>query len=134
MRPVRDLTRAANKLGEGDLSQRVSIKGRDELSVLANTFNSMADSLQKAEQNRKALTADIAHEFRNPLAVQRANLEALQDGIYPLSPEALEPVLEQNQLLTRLVEDLRTIALVDDGELKLECHRVDLTDQVQRRG
>ncbi len=132
MKPVRALTQAAGRLGQGDLSQRVSIKGKDELAVLANTFNVMANSLQKAEQNRKALTADVAHELRNPLAVQRANLEALQDGIYPLSPEALEPILEQNQLLTRLVEDLRTIALVDDGELKLECTRVDLSDQVQR--
>lgn len=131
MKPVRALTRAAGRLGEGDLSQRVSIKGRDELAVLADTFNRMADSLQKAEENRKAMTADIAHELRNPLAVQRANLEALQDGVYPLSPQALEPVLEQNQLLTRLVDDLRTIAMVDAGEIKLERTQIDPLKQVQ---
>ena len=67
---------------------------------LADSFNAMADSLQRAEQNRRDMTADIAHELRNPLAVQRANLEAIQDGIYPLSPASLEPLIEQNRLST----------------------------------
>jgi two-component system sensor histidine kinase BaeS len=132
MRPVRDLTVAARRLGQGDLSQRVNVKGGGELSVLATTFNSMADSLQKSEQMRRSMTADIAHELRNPLAVQRANLEALQDGVYSLTPQALEPVLEQNLLLTHLVGDLRTLALVDAGELKLERSLVDLTSLLER--
>lgn len=78
------------------------------------------------------MTADIAHELRNPLAVQRANLEALQDGVYPLQPENLEPILEQNHLLTRLVEDLRTLALADADELDLERTRVDIVKLVKR--
>lgn len=132
MRPVRELTQAAQHLGQGDLSQRVNIKGGDELTMLANTFNNMADFLQQAEVTRRSMTADIAHELRNPLAVQRANLEALQDGVYPFTPQALQPILEQNLLLTRLVDDLRTLALVDAGELKLECSAVDLPGLVER--
>jgi signal transduction histidine kinase len=92
----------------------------------------MADALQSAEESRRAMTADIAHELRNPLAVQRANLEALQDGIYPLTPENLTPILEQNLLLTRLVEDLRTLALADSGHLNLERSPTLLRDCVQR--
>jgi two-component system OmpR family sensor kinase/two-component system sensor histidine kinase BaeS len=125
LRPVRDLTRAAEHLARGDLSRRVPVHGSDELATLGRTFNNMADSLQKVEQTRRALTADIAHELRNPLAVQRANLEALQDGIYPLTSENLAPVLEQNHLLTRLVEDLRTLALADSGQLRLERADID---------
>jgi two-component system OmpR family sensor kinase/two-component system sensor histidine kinase BaeS len=132
MRPVRALTRAARHLGEGDLSQRLKASGGDELALMARTFNRMADSLQQAESSRRSLTADIAHELRNPLAVQRANLEALQDGVYPLIPEALTPVLEQNLLLTRLVDDLRTLALVDGGELRLERVPVELDGLVAR--
>jgi signal transduction histidine kinase len=132
MRPVRELTRAARRLGEGDLSQRVDVKGRDELASLARTFNQMADSLQNAEETRRSMTADIAHELRNPLAVQRANLEAMQDGVYPLTPEGLAPVLEQNLLLTHLVDDLRMLALVDAGELKLERTEVDFSLLVTR--
>ena len=132
LRPVEELTRAAQRLGQGDLSQRVQVKGGDELAVLGRTFNHMADSLQQSEDSRRAMTADIAHELRNPLAVQRANLEALQDGIYPLTPENLQPVLEQNVLLSRLVEDLRTLALADAGQLKLECTTVELVSLVGR--
>ncbi|MGB9674353.1 MAG: sensor histidine kinase, partial [Anaerolineales bacterium] len=119
-KPLRDLTYAAQKLANGDLSQRVHVPGKDEIAILGKTFNQMAESLQKAEEIRKALTADIAHELRNPLAVQRANLEAMLDGVYPLTPENIHAVLEQNQLLTRLVEDLRTLALADAGQLSLE--------------
>lgn len=132
LRPVRELTGAARRLGQGDLSQRVQVSGSDELAVLGRTFNHMADSLQQAEESRRAITADIAHELRNPLAVQRANLEALQDGIYPLSTESLEPILEQNLLLTRLVEDLRTLALAEAGQLKLERTATDLIALVER--
>jgi signal transduction histidine kinase len=132
MRPVRELTLAARRLGERDLSQRVRVSGKDELAELALTFNRMADSLQQAEENRRALTADIAHELRTPLAVERANLEALQDGVYPLIPENLAPVLEQNLLLTRLVDDLRTLAMADAGQLTLERTPTDLTALVER--
>jgi two-component system OmpR family sensor kinase/two-component system sensor histidine kinase BaeS len=132
MRPVRELTQAARRLGERDLSQRVRVSGRDELAELARTFNRMADSLQQAEESRKALTADIAHELRTPLAVQRASLEAMQDGVYPLTPDNLASVLEQNLLLTRLVDDLRTLALADAGRLTLERTPTDLAALVRR--
>ncbi len=126
MRPVRLLTRAAQRVEVGDFSRRVPVSGGDELAHLGRTFNQMADSLLKAQESRRAMTADIAHELRTPLAVQMAHLEALQDGIYPLTSENLTPILEQNRLLNRLVEDLRTLALADAGQLKLERVKTDL--------
>lgn len=133
LRPVQELTRAAQHMAAGDLSQRVTVRSKDdELAALGIAFNQMADSLQRAEQSRRAMTADIAHELRNPLAVQRANLEAMQDGIYPLTPENLAPILEQNQLLTRLVDDLRTLALADSGQLNLVLTPTSLLDLVPR--
>ncbi len=128
LRPVFGLTRAAESLAAGDLSQRVIVRGNNELAVLASTFNQMADSLQAAKNRRQALTADIAHELRNPLAVQRAHLEALQDGIYAPTPENLDLILQQNQQLTYLVEDLRTLALADSGALSLHRRWMDLVD------
>ncbi len=132
LRPVRDLTLASQNLAQGDLSQRVEIHGKDEMATLGQAFNHMADSLQQAEESRRIMTADIAHELRTPLAVQRANLEALQDGVYPLTVENLSPVVEQNHLLTHLVEDLRTLALADAGQIELECIPTDLPALVQR--
>lgn len=128
LRPVRDLTGAAQTLASGQLSHRVKVRGDDELAALGQAFNQMAESLQHAEQSRRDMTADIAHELRTPLAVQRAHLEAIQDGIYPLTLETLEPVLEQNHTLARLVEDLRTLALADAGQLTLKKTRQDLQE------
>jgi two-component system OmpR family sensor kinase/two-component system sensor histidine kinase BaeS len=102
------------------------VGGKDELATLGKAFNHMAASLEEGEQRRQSMTADIAHELRTPLAVQRANLEAMLDGVYPLTTKNLGPVLEQNQLLTRLVADLRTIALADAGELDLNILSIDL--------
>jgi signal transduction histidine kinase len=72
------------------------------------------------------MTADVAHELRNPLAILQAQVEALIDGVYPLTTENLAPVLGQAQVLSRLVEDLRTLALADSGQLSLEPAKVDL--------
>lgn len=132
MRPVQALTSAAQSLGNGDLSRRVQVSGDDELAVLGKAFNSMADSLQQSQESRKALTADIAHELRTPLAVQRAVLEALQDGIDPLTLDSLGPIIEQNLLLTRLVDDLRTLAMAEAGELTLERVPTDVNALVER--
>ncbi len=132
LRPVQALTQAARALAAGDLTQRVPVEGGDELATLAHTFNQMAEALQQAEQNRRQLTADIAHELRTPLAVQRAQLEALQDGVYDLTPDNLAPILEQNRLLTRLVEDLRTLTLADSGQLELNRVPTDLKALVER--
>jgi len=132
LRPVRALTVASQRLAEGDLSQRVDVDGTDELATLGRTFNQMADSLQQAEEARRSMTADIAHELRTPLAVQRANLEALQDGVYPLTAGNLAPVIEQNFLLTRLVDDLRTLALADAGQIELQRTPTDLAALVTR--
>jgi signal transduction histidine kinase len=128
LRPVRSLTHAAQNMANGDFSQRVKVREGGELGTLGETFNQMSESLQEAESLRKALTADIAHELRNPLAIQRAHLEALQDGVFPLNRENLDLVVEQNQQLTRLVDDLRTLALADAGELALNKRPINLTD------
>jgi signal transduction histidine kinase len=128
LKPVKVLTRAAESMAQGNLDQRVTIKGKDEVAVLGKTFNQMATSIQAVESQRRSMTSDIAHELRTPLAVQQANLEALQDGVYPLTVATLTPVVEQNRLLTRLVDDLRTLALADSGELSLNRRTINLPE------
>jgi signal transduction histidine kinase len=130
-RPIDRLTHAAHQLAQGDLSTRVvddraSRLGSDEITELGAAFNMMASSLQQSEQVRRDMTADIAHELRTPLAVMRGNLEAMLDGVYPFDAEHLNPVLNQVNLLTRLVEDLRTLALAEAGQLPLEKRTIDL--------
>ncbi len=130
--PVRDLTRAAEHIAHGDLEEQVTgvdprtLSSRDEIGQLARAFNTMADSLARSQATRRAQTADIAHELRNPLAVLRGTLEAVADGIYAPTPENIEPALAQVQTLTRLVEDLRVLALADAGELHIASEPIAL--------
>ena len=124
--PLRQLTAAAEALAEGDLSQRVQVRTRDETGDLAQAFNQMAGDLEAAEAQRRQMTADIAHELRNPLSVVRGNLEAMFDGIYPIDAEHLEPIHQETVLLQRLVEDLRLLSLADAGQLELIHSDIDV--------
>lgn len=126
LQPVRALTEAAGKMAKGDLSQRVDVSGNDEIAGLGNAFNQMAASLEGEQDRRQVMTADIAHELRTPLAIQRANLEAMLDGVEPKSDQNIQVTLDQNKLLERLVADLRTLALADAGELNLELRKTEI--------
>ncbi len=130
--PVRSLKAAAETVAQGDLAARAPIHGRDELAELAETFNTMAASLQRAELARQAQTADIAHELRNPLAVLQGTLEALADEVYAPTPENIQPALDQVHTLNRLVDDLRTLALADAGELRLDRQPLDVGQLLAR--
>jgi signal transduction histidine kinase len=132
LKPVRELTAASRALANGELGRRVPVHSRDEVGELSAAFNQMAENLQNAEQVRRDMTADIAHELRNPLAVLQAHVEALADGVYPPTAEHLAPVLDQAKLLSRLVEDLRTLALADGGQLGLDRVPSNLKALAQR--
>jgi signal transduction histidine kinase len=120
IRPIRRLTAATGAVAGGDLSQRVAAAPGDEIGELAASFNAMAAGLEKAESLRRDMTADIAHELRTPIAVLQGNLEGVIDGVLPATPENLQPLLDQTHLLARLVDDLRTLALADAGQLSLD--------------
>lgn len=131
-RPLRQLTAAVKAIAAGDLSQRVDIEPGNEIGDLAAAVNTMAAELERAEQLRRQMTADIAHELRTPIAVIQGNLEGLQDGVFPLTREALDPIEDKTALLARLVEDLRQLALAEAGKLPLDTAPTDLPALVQR--
>jgi len=124
--PLRAFADAATRVGRGDLSLRVPEVGGDELVGVARAFNSMAASLQQAEAARRQLLADIAHELGTPLAVLQANVEGMLDGVVAAAPQRLASLHMQTQLLTRLVRDLRDLALAQEGQLPLDRRSLDL--------
>jgi len=132
--PLRRLTGATVAVAAGDLSAQVPVPegGVDEIGRLGLAFNRMTTDLARADQLRRDMTADIAHELRTPLTVIQGNLEAILDGVYPADAEHLEPVLMKTQLLRRLVEDLRTLALADAGELVLHPTPLDLGQLIRQ--
>ncbi|MGD2179360.1 MAG: ATP-binding protein, partial [Anaerolineae bacterium] len=118
-RPVRELTVATQALAQGELEQQIPVRSRDELGELAASFNQMSADLARANELRRQMTADIAHDLRTPLTVMAGYLEALRDGVLQPSPERFETMHQEALHLRRLVEDLRTLSLADAGELTL---------------
>jgi signal transduction histidine kinase len=124
--PVKALTLAARQLGQGDLSQRVQSKDKSELGELAQAFNSMAENLERSEQLRRNMIADIAHELRTPLSNLKGYLEAIHDGMVKPSPDAISSLDEEAIMLSQLVDDLQELSLAEAGELKLDCQTEDI--------
>ncbi|MDP2949070.1 MAG: ATP-binding protein [Chloroflexota bacterium] len=130
--PVEALASAARGLGQGDLSRRVEVRSRDEFGELARTFNSMADDLTQAEQLRRNLVADVAHELRTPLSNIRGYLEAMRDGVLKPDSPTLDSIYEETLLLDRIIGDLQELAMVEAGQLTLLRRPDDLADLVKR--
>jgi signal transduction histidine kinase len=129
--PIRSMTRAAQQIARGDLSQRVKVASKDEVGVLANTFNQMAQTLEQDRAQRRNMTADIAHELRTPISIIQANLEAMLDGVLPSSPDEIASLRDESALLARLVDDLRLLSLAEAGQLKLVKSSTDINDLLQ---
>ena len=122
--PVRTLGAAAQKLGQGDLAQRVPTSVPGELGQLAHTFNIMASNLQEAEKRRRNLVADVAHELRTPLSNIQGYLEAVKDGLLQPNSATIDIIHQQVLHLVSLVEDLRVLALAESGSLRLDYQSV----------
>jgi two-component system sensor histidine kinase BaeS len=125
------LRKGANRLAEGDYGTRIAVAGHDEFSQLATDFNNLASALENARHSRQRWIADIAHELRTPLTTLRAEIEAFQDGIRPLTATGINSLAQETGRLTRLVEDLHLLSLSDLGALHYDFSSLDLGHQVQ---
>jgi two-component system, OmpR family, sensor histidine kinase BaeS len=130
-RRVSALVHTTNALIRGDYTVRLAPRGHDELAQLARDFNTLAATLASTREARRAWIADIAHELRTPLAVLRAEIESLQDGVRPLNQDNVASLAHETNRLTRLVEDLQTLSLSDRGALTYHREPVDVADAVR---
>jgi two-component system OmpR family sensor kinase/two-component system sensor histidine kinase BaeS len=126
--PLVQLTRAAQAVAAGDLSQRVPVQSKDEIGELGDAFNEMTVSLAESETLRQNLVADVSHELRTPLTVMQGNLQAILEGVYPLEMGQMLSLYDETRLLTRLVDDLHELTLADAGQLRLERLPLNLSD------
>lgn len=125
--PLADIMSAADSVADGDLTVRIpEEKGSGDFVRLAQSFNRMVEELQRAESQRRHLTSDVAHELRNPIHVLKGNLEGLVYGVYKPTEEQFNAMLEEINLLSRLVEDLQTLSLAEEGRLPIHWETVDL--------
>ena len=129
--PLDDLLNATQRVADGDYSARVEAKGTPEMYSMMQGFNSMAERLQENDKQRRAMLADVSHELRTPITVIQGNVEGILDGLYPADEARLQSIMEETQVLSRLVDDLRTLALAESGSLKLARELTDLADLVR---
>lgn len=124
--PLDELFHASERVAKGDYSVRVQEKGPPEVHSLTRSFNSMAERLQMGDQQRRDMLADISHELRTPITVIQGNVEGMLDGVYPADNARLKSIIEETQILSRLVDDLRTLALAESGALYLKREPTNL--------
>jgi len=124
--PLGDMVEAADRVAAGDYTTRAPENGPRWMRTLARAFNSMTSRLEVQDRQRRDLMADIAHELRTPLAVLQGRLEGMVDGVYPRDEAQLTAVLQETHLLTRLVEDLRTLAHTESETLTLQKESTDI--------
>jgi two-component system OmpR family sensor kinase/two-component system sensor histidine kinase BaeS len=130
-KPLGDMFNAIDAVAEGNLSVRVKEQKSEMFSELFKRFNKMVEELERATQQRRNLTADIAHELRTPLHIIQGNLEGVLDGVYEATPEHINNTLDETKLLARLVNDLQTLSLAETGQLPLHPTRFLLADLLQ---
>ena len=128
VRPVKALTSATDRMTRGDFDIQVPVPSSDELGLLARRFNSLALTLKKNEQARRQLVGDVSHELRTPIAVLRGEIEAMQDGVRAVTPEAIRSLGVEVMRLARLVDDLYQLSLSDLGALSYHKEKVDLVE------
>jgi two-component system, OmpR family, sensor histidine kinase BaeS len=125
VQPLARLERAAASVAGGDLGARSGLGDRtDEIGSLGRSFDAMATDLEAAEEARRRLFQDAAHELKTPLAVIEATTTAVIDGVYGHEDRHLETVRDQARLLSRIVDDLRTVSLAEAGALALRSQAV----------
>jgi signal transduction histidine kinase len=129
--PLNNLAKAAQAVGSQDLTQRIDVEGTNEIREVAVAFNTMAEALEKADDLRKNMLADIAHELRTPLTVIQGNLRAILDDVFELDKEEVARLYDQTRQLSRLVDDLHDLALLEANEFSLNLSSQNLIDIIQ---
>ncbi len=128
--PVRALTSGTRALAAGDFARRIDATRSDELGALSRDFNHLAATLEQSREARRRWGADIAHELRTPLSILKGEVQAMQDGVRAMTPQALESLQAECTRLDGLIEDLYQLSLADAGALDYRFEVIDLGEIV----
>jgi signal transduction histidine kinase len=125
--PIDQMVTASDRIARGEYSVRIAERGGPEMRSLARAFNAMAAQLEQHESQRRNLMANVTHELRTPLTVIQGRIEGMLDGVYPRQDVHFESILEETRQMSRLIEDLRTLALAESGALDLRKEPTDVS-------
>lgn len=132
-KPLAELNTIARKISKGEVTQRVLVTSTDEIGQLSESFNSMAESLEQTEKNRRDFLSNISHELRSPITSMRGFIAGILDGIIPMDKEKyyLKIVYDEIQRLTRLVNDLLDLSAMESGKFSFKLTELDINEIVK---
>jgi len=125
--PIDQMVTASDRIARGEYSVRIAERGSSEMRSLTRAFNAMAEQLEEHEKQRRNLMANVTHELRTPLTVIQGRIEGMLDGVYLRQDTHFESILEETRQMSRLIEDLRTLALAESGALDLRKEPTDVS-------
>ncbi|AYD41288.1 sensor histidine kinase [Clostridium fermenticellae] len=133
IKPLEQINHVADKISKGDVDKRVDINSNDEIGELAKSFNSMADSLEAVEKNRREFISNVSHEIRSPITSIKGFIGGILDGVISNDKQNyyLSITYEEIQRLTRLVNDLLDLSAIESGQFRLRIEEVDINEIIR---
>ncbi len=131
--PIRQLSEFTGILSSGDYGVRIQARTSDEIGTLCKNFNHLAQALESNTKLKAQWVSDISHEMRTPVSVLKAQIEAMQDGIYPADEKGLNLLHIKVQSLSTVINDLFELSLSDVGALSYKKEDIDLKDFIDTR-
>ncbi|OOM73934.1 HAMP domain-containing sensor histidine kinase [Clostridium sp. BL-8] len=131
--PLAEINNAAKRFANGEVNRRVRLESQDEIGELANSFNIMAESLEKVENNRRDFISNVSHELRSPITSIKGFIAGIIDGVIPKDKEGyyLDIVYSEIKRLTRLINDLLDLSAIESGKLKFDMKKIDINELVR---
>lgn len=131
--PLIKITYIANEMRNGHLNVRSTIKTKTkEIEALSNSINYLAETLNQQEMLRKRFTSDMAHEIRTPLTTLKTHVEAILDGVWEPTKERIEVFYEEIERLSKLVDNLRNLAKLEQANLNLNKSKFNLSTELNQ--
>ncbi|AAO34840.1 two-component sensor histidine kinase [Clostridium tetani] len=133
IKPLEKINYVADKISKGEVDKRVFVNSEDEIGDLANSFNAMAESLEKIEENRRSFISNVSHEIRSPITSIKGFISGILDGVIPSEKQNyyLALAYDETQRLTRLVNDLLDLSAIEAGQLKLRIEEVNINEIIR---
>lgn len=125
-RPIKRISNTAKAISNGDLTARTGVTGDDDLGQLGETFDDMANTMERDFKMEHRLTSDVAHELRTPLMAMLVNVEAMQDGVLPADDEHLGLVASEVRRLSRLVDAMLRLSRIENGTTAVKLEPTDV--------
>ena len=131
--PLYEISKTARRFANGEVDKRVNISSNDEIGELAKSFNIMAESLEKVENNRREFISNVSHELRSPMTSIKGFISGIIDGVIPKDKEGyyLERIYNETQRLTRLINDLLDLSAIESGKLKFKMKKIDINEIIR---